>query len=361
MLLLAAAAGWLVLTRPVHRIEGDFLRREDRSVADDWLLDQLRNPIAEIRGRAYLALGRIQGRSAAGLLMQGMADPAPSVRAAAAFAAGNAFDAGLEGASPEAPVAAALAALLADDERLPVTRAVAALGKMGSLEAVPAIVGSAAPVATSMTALMRMEAAAAKDFVREYLDSDDQDSRWAAALAAGRLRLAGRQRDAALPAAEPALERPPPSAVRGPLLKGQDYQRVAKTIGARLRMSTSLGDFDIELDYERAPLTSEHFRRLAGQGAFDGTRFFAVRPNGYGAAAPGMHLIRPELNPEPFLRGSLGLLRYGGAAGGGFFLCTTALPLADGRYVNFGRLVSGDRRLDSIQAGTSVHSIRELP
>ena len=425
MLLLAAAAGWLVLTRPVHRIEGDFLRREDRSAADDWLLDQLRNPIAEIRGRAYLALGRIQGRSAAGLLVQGMADPAPSVRAAAAFAAGNAFDAGLEGASPEAPVAAALAALLADDERLPVTRAVAALGKMGSLEAVPAIVGSAAPVATSMTALMRMEAAAAKDFVREYLDSDDQDSRWAAALAAGRLRLAGdaavrarllllladdngfvraaalraaahagpgedlrdlvrgnlehpdpkvrfeaaaalerlagRQRDAALPAAEPALERPPPSAVRGPLLKGQDYQRVAKTVGARLRMSTSLGDFDIELDYERAPLTSEHFRRLAGQGAFDGTRFFAVRPNGYGAAAPGMQLIRPELNPEPFLRGSLGLLRYGGAAGGGFFLCTTALPLADGRYVNFGRLVSGDRRLDSIQAGTSVHSIRELP
>ena len=73
-----------------------------------------------------------------------------------------------------------------------------------------------------------------------------------------------------------------------------------------------------------------------------------------------MELIGSELNPKPFLRGSLGLLRQGDASGGGFFLCMTALPLADGRYVNFGRLVSGDRRLDSINTGATVHSIREL-
>ena len=424
MLLLGAAAGWLVLTRPVHRIEGDFLQREDRSVADAWLLEQLQNPIAETRARAFLALGRIQGRSAAGLLVRGMADPAPSVRAAAAFAAGNVFDARL-GGTPEMAVTEALTALLDDDERLAVTRAVGALGKMRGLAAAPGIMRSAAPIATSMTALMRMEARDAKAFVLEYLDSDDQDSRWAAALAASYLRLADDPpirarllpllsdenefvRAAALrasartgpdeqlveliranlehpdakvrfeaanslgqlagegagsepPAAEPALNQAALETVRGPLLEGADYQRVAKTIGVRLRMSTSLGDFDIELDYDQAPLTSEHFRRLAQQGAFDGSRFFAVRPNGYAAAGAGMHLIRSELNPKPFLRGSLGLLRQGGASGGGFFLCTTALPLADGRYVNFGRLVSGDRRLDSIAAGAAVHSIREAP
>ena len=424
MLLLGAAAGWLVLTRPVHRIEGDFLQREDRSVADAWLLEQLQQPVAETRARAYLALGRIQGRSAAGLLVRGMADPAPSVRAAAAFAAGNVFDARL-GGTPEQAVTEALTALLDDDERLAVTRAVGALGKMRGLAAAPGIMRSAAPIATSMTALMRMEARDAKDFVLEYLDSDDQDSRWAAALAASYLRLADDPpirarllpllsdenefvRAAALrasartgpdeqlveliranlehpdakvrfeaanslgrlageaagsepPAAEPALKQAALETVRGPLLDGADYQRVAKTIGVRLRMSTSLGDFDIELDYDQAPLTSEHFRRLAQQGAFDGARFFAVRPNGYAAAGAGMQLIRSELNPKPFLRGSLGLLRQGGTSGGGFFLCTTALPLADGRYVNFGRLVSGDRRLDSIAAGAAVHSIREAP
>ena len=425
MLLLAAAAGWLVLTRPVHRIEGDFLQREDRSVADAWLLEQLQQPVAETRARAYLALGRIQGRSAAGLLVQGMADPAASVRAAAAFAAGNVFDARLGGGPPERAVTEALTTLLADDERLAVTRAVGALGKMQGPAAAAGIVRSAAPIATSMTALIRIEARDAKDFVLEYLDSDDQDSRWAAALAASYLRLAGDGairarllpllsddnefvRAAALqasartdpdeqlveliranlehadakvrfeaanalerlageaggsepPAAEPALKQAPLETVRHPLLEGADYQRVAKTIGVRLRMSTSLGDFDIELDYDQAPLTSEHFRRLALEGAFDGTRFFAVRPNGYAAAGAGMQLIRSELNPKPFLRGSLGLLRQGGASGGGFFLCTTALPLADGRYVNFGRLVSGDRRLDSIAVGASVHSIREAP
>lgn len=424
MLLLGAAAGWLVLTRPVHRIEGDFLQREDRSVADAWLLEQLQQPVAETRARAFLALGRIQGRSAAGLLVRGMADPAPSVRAAAAFAAGNVFDARL-GGTPETAVTEALTALLDDDERLAVTRAVGALGKMQGVAAAPGIMRSAAPIATSMTALMRMQARDAKDFVLEYLDSDDQDSRWAAALAASRLRLADDAairarllpllsdenefvRAAALrasartdpdeqlveliranlehpdakvrfeaanslgrlageaagsepPAAEPALKQAELETVRGPLLEGADYQRVAKTIGVRLRMSTSLGDFDIELDYDQAPLTSEHFRRLAQQGAFDGARFFAVRPNGYAAAGAGMQLIRSELNPKPFLRGSLGLLRRGGASGGGFFLCTTALPMADGRYVNFGRLVSGDRRLDSITAGAAVHSIRETP
>lgn len=425
MLLLAAAAGWLVLTRPVHRIEGDFLQREDRSVADAWLLEQLQQPVAETRARAYLALGRIQGRSAAGLLVRGMADPAASVRAAAAFAAGNVFDARLGGAPPESAVTEALTTLLADDERLAVTRAVGALGKMQGPAAAPGIMRSAAPIATSMTALMRIEARDAKDFVLEYLDSDDQDSRWAAALAASYLRLAGDAairarllpllsddnefvRAAALrasartdpdeqlveliranlehpdakvrfeaantlgslageaagsepPAAEPALKQAPLEAVRGPLLEGADYQRVAKTIGVRLRMSTSLGDFDIELDYDQAPLTSEHFRRLAQGGAFDGARFFAVRPNGYAAAGQGMQLIRSELNPKPFLRGSLGLLRQGGESGGGFFLCATALPLADGRYVNFGRLVSGDQRLDSIAAGATVHSIRQTP
>lgn len=425
MLLLGVAAGWLVLTRPVHRIEGDFLQREDRSVADAWLLEQLQQPVAETRARAYLALGRIQGRSAAGLLVRGMADPAASVRAAAAFAAGNVFDARLGGAPPESAVTEALTTLLVDDERLAVTRAVGALGKMRVPAAAPGIMRSAAPIATSMTALMRIEARDAKDFVLEYLDSDDQDSRWAAALASSYLRLAGDAeirarllpllsddnefvRAAALrasartdpdeqlvelirtnlehpdakvrfeaantlrrlageaagsepPAAEPVLKQAPLETVRGPLLEGADYQRVAKTIGVRLRMTTSLGDFDIELDYDQAPLTSEHFRRLAQQGAFDGTRFFAVRPNGYAAAGQGMQLIRSELNPKPFLRGSLGLLRQGDASGGGFFLCATALPLADGRYVNFGRLVSGDQRLDNVAAGASVHSIRETP
>ena len=424
MALLAAATGWLVLTRPVHRIEGDFLLREDRAVLDAWLVEQLQSPVAETRARAFLALGRVAGRGAADRLASAMADPAPSVRANAAFAAGNLYDSrGPDGAPPQA-IRSGLLALLADDDRVVVTRAAAALGKAVIKEAIPQITSSAAPIATSMTAVMRVGATGESDFVAEYLDSDDQDSRWAAALAAAELELAGgglvrrrllplltdenefvraaalraaavapqaeemheavqenlshtdpkvrfeaRLATAAieggpvqqmLPAGEPDLGLALMGMTLNPLLAPGDYQRVAKTLGVRLRMSTSLGDFDIELDYDQAPLTSEHFRRLAGDGALDGSRFFAVRPNGYAAAGAGMALIRSELNPKPFLRGSLGLLRQGDDSGGGFFLCHTALPLADGRYVNFGRLVSGDQRLDSIATGAEVLQIREI-
>ncbi len=424
MLLLAAAAGGLVLTRPVHRIEGDFLQREDLGLADEWLGEQLRNPVAETRARAYLALSRIEGRRSLEALLPGMRDAAPSVRAAAAFAAGNVLDSRLGGGAPPDGAVAALLGLLDDDARLVATRAVEALGKAGRVATTAELTRSAAPVAVTMTALMRLDAQGQTAFVAEYLDSDDQDSRWAASLAVDSLGLvrepAVRQRllplitddnafvraaalraaagavageglleavraslahrdpkvrfeaDVALAALEgsPQADALPPGepdlgsqripAPDTPLLASGDYQRVAKTMGARLRMSTSDGDFEIELDYERAPLTAEHFRELANAGALDGSVVSAVRPNGYAVAGIPLGPLRSELNPAPFLRGSLGLLRQGDASGGGFFLCLTALPLADGRYVNFGRLVSGDARLDGLSPGTRVLSVREV-
>lgn len=425
MVLLGAATAWLVLTRPVHRIEGDFLEREDQRVVDEWLLEQLQHPVAEIRARGYLALSRIQGREVLDALVQSTADPAPSVRAAAAFALGNILDVRARSEAPSQPAIDALLGLLEDDERLVATRAVAALGKIKWERAAERITHTAAPITTTMTALMRMEAADQAEFVAEYLDSDDQDSRWAAALAAASLRLVRRPRiwdrlrplvtddndfvrGAALravsagdadpqlldqirasvehpnpkvryeassalavldgsapadpyPALEPALATQRLPAPDRSLLETGDYQTVAKTLGARLTLLTSIGDFEIELDYDQAPLTSEHFRRLAMQGALDASVFAAVRPNGYAIAIARMDPIRSELNPKPFLRGSLGLLRQGQASGGAFFLCLTALPLADGRYVNFGRLVSGDQLLDKIVAGTAVRAVRPLP
>ena len=425
MLLLGVAAAWLVLTRPVHRIEGDFLEREDRLVTDTWLLEQLRNPVAEIRARAVLAISRIQGGDALGLLVEAMRDSAPSVRASAAFAVGNVLDSRASGAPVPEYVESVLRALLVDENRLVRTRAVAALGKLGRRDTAAELTRTAAPITTAMTALMRMDAADQADFVAEYLDSDDQDSRWAAALAAADLRLASRPavserlrpllsdanafvraaalraisfgpsdpgliavvrsnldnadpkvryeaavglaaldasaQSSPLPSGEPVLDLERLAAPLGSLLEPNEYQRVAKTIGARLRMSTAIGDFDIELDYDQAPLTAEHFRKLALRGALDSSVFTAVRPNGYAVAVAPLDPIRSELNPKPFLRGSLGLLRQGEASGGGFFVCLTALPLADGRYVNFGRLVSGDSLMDSIAAGMAVHSIRQIP
>lgn len=424
MVLLGTAAGWLVLTRPVHHIEGDFLEREDRAHADSWLEDQLQNPVAEIRARAYLALSRIQRRDAVERLVRATQDPAPSVRAAAAFALGNLLDSRIRDGDVPPGASNALLGRFDDDERIVATRAVEALGKIGWKEAASEVTGTAAPIVVAMTALMRMGASEQVAFVTEYLDSDDQDSRWAAALAARHLRLVGHPQVRArllplvtddndvvraaalravalaetgesllavirtgldhddpkvrfeartalervqgvgqpesLPVGEPLLNARPAPEPRTPMLADGDYQRVTRTIGARLLLQTSQGDLEVELDYDQAPLTSEYFRRRALAGALDGVIFTAVRPNAYAVVAAPVGPIRSEVNPVPFLRGSLGMLRQGGASGGGFFLCLTALPLADSRYVNFGRLVSGDRVMDLIVPGATVHGVRQL-
>ncbi len=425
MAMLAAAAGWLILTRPVHRIAGDFMQREDVGVVDDWLLNQLQNPIAEQRARAYLALARIEGPAALDRLVAALGDSAPSVRAQAAFGIGHVLDVrGPHGGRSFPAAEQGLAGVLHDDDRRVAAYAVEALGKIQAAETASQITQTAAPIVVTMTALIRMGAADRSDFIAEYLESDDQDSRWAAALAVAELNLewsppiggrllkllrdpnefvrAAALRAAAagtptrelleavagnaqhrdskvryeaeqalaalsgaatprLPAGEPRLQAR--AAARAPqaLYARDDYQRIARTLGAALRMETSRGGFDVELDYENAPLTAEYFRRQAEAGALDGARFATVAPNGYIVADARLGSVRSEINSQPFLRGSLGLLRAGAVSSPGeFFFCLTALPLADSRYVNFGRLASGDKLLDGIAAGTIIRSIRQI-
>lgn len=425
MLILGAAAGWLILTRPAHRVAGDFLEREDTGVIDDWLLEQLRNPIAERRARAYLALARIDGRASVDRLVEALNDAAPSVRAQAAFGIGHALDArgpGGGGGFPEAE--RGLVGVLHDDDRRVAANAVEALGKMEASGAARRIVRTAAPIVVTLTALIRMNAADQSDFIAEYLESDDQDSRWAAALAVAELKferspligerllkllrdvnafvraaalravasgaptqavleavarnaehgdskvryeaeralalLAGGQ-VSELPSGEPLLRVREELHAPQALYERGDYQRIARTLGAALRIETAAGDFDVELDYENAPLTAEYFRRQAVAGALDGVRFVTVAPNAYMVADARLGSVRSEINTKPFLRGSLGLLRAGDVSSpGDFFFCLTALPLADSRYVNLGRLVSGDKLLDRIAAGTLIESVRQI-
>lgn len=425
MLCLSAAAGWLLLTRPVHHIEGDFLQREDVGVVDDWLIEQLDNPIAEQRARAYLSLARIDGVAAIARLVAALDDPAPSVRVQAAFGIGHVFDArGPNGDRRTADAEQALLGVIHDDDRRVVSAAVEALGKIRAAEFAAHITQTAAPIVVTMTALIRMGATDQASFIAEYLESDDQDSRWAAALALAELdiergattqarlikllrdpnefvraaalraaaqepssqqlltaiafsadhqdskvryeteralRLLSGEEVSMLPSSEPRLSPRVPLQPPEPLFEPHEYQPIVRTLGITLRMETSIGAFDIDLDYENAPLTAEHFRREAEAGALDGAQFSASVPNGYAAAGANLGVVRSEINAQPFLRGSLGALRAGDLSSPGeFFLCLTALPLADSRYTNFGRLTSGDKALDQITGETVIHSIRQV-
>jgi len=191
--LLALAAGWLLLTRPTHRIEGDFLLHEDqRDLADGWLEEQRRSSVAENRARACLALGRIGNPSALPGLIEALADPIPRVRAAAAFAIGLLQDREIlanEGREMRPEAATALMQTLADEDRAVVTRAVEALGKMGWQAAFPSITETPAPLPVTMAALVRLGNPEAIPWVVSRLRSDDQDTRWSALFALRQLNV----------------------------------------------------------------------------------------------------------------------------------------------------------------------------
>ncbi len=186
MVLFGLAVGWLILTRPPHLIEGDFLQREDRRTVDRWLLEQLRNPIAEHRARACLALGRIGKADTLGVLVQTLRDPIPRVRAAAAFAIGEMQDRDTlaeTGHKPREAAANALIAALRDRHRTVVEHAVEALGKLRWKAASVRITRTPAPLPVTMRALVRIGDRKAVPWIAVRRRSDDAETRWAASRA----------------------------------------------------------------------------------------------------------------------------------------------------------------------------------
>ena len=509
MVLLGAAAMWLLLTRPAHRIEGDFLEREDRRQVDEWLRERMQSPIAENQARACLALGRIGDESTLDLLLEAAKRPAARVRAAAAFAVGEMEDrrtAAELGGKPGPRAAAVLMELLGDEDRLVVTNAVEALGKMEWLAAIERIKNTPAPHPFTLAAMARMNAVEAAPWIAQRLKSDDQSVRWSAADALNRLAVPcdegitrsflnlTRDRDSRVRAAvveglaraepseevlaaltkmtddrdakvrihafgslaalgreesletivkglgdpntnvrvsavealgmlgsrraipllrslrsesgevsgaaemslarltgnsgkfpgsaagkSPSRQNPagtkglgregrssPPGAAIKTRYAPEDYQRIARTLNRHLTMHTTAGSFELELDYDNAPLTAERFFELAGQGSFDGQSFSIFEPArlaGFDVSITGQddaasRTMRCEINQQIFVRGSIAMVAEPKDSGGNrFFICLRELPEFDGRYTNFGRLISGDNLIDQITRETQILQI----
>ena len=192
MILLAAAVGWVLLTRPVYRIEGDFLQREDRRYVDAWLIEQTRSPIAEHRSRACLALGRIGDPKTLDLLLSAAEDPTLRVRAAATFAIGEMEDrktlAEL-GLNPEERAAQALLRTFHGSEREVITNAVEALGKLNWRRSLETLTQTPARLPVTLASVARMKGVELASWVGDQMKSDDQDTRWAAIVTVEQLGL----------------------------------------------------------------------------------------------------------------------------------------------------------------------------
>ena len=125
-------------------------------------------------------------------------------------------------------------------------------------------------------------------------------------------------------------------------------------------MRTTEGSITIELFDEDAPKTVQNFKKLAGDGFYDGVIFHRVikdfmiqggDPTGTGTGGPG-YTFEDEFNKHKVVRGALAMANAGPNTNGSqFFIVTTPeAPWLDGKHTVFGRITEGMDVVDKIEA-----------
>jgi peptidyl-prolyl cis-trans isomerase B (cyclophilin B) len=125
-------------------------------------------------------------------------------------------------------------------------------------------------------------------------------------------------------------------------------------------MTTSEGTITLELFDEDAPKTVANFKKLAGDGFYDGLIFHRVIrdfmiqggcPQGTGTGGPG-YTFEDEINDHKVVRGALAMANAGPNTNGSqFFIVTTGeAPWLDGKHTVFGRVVDGMDVIDKIES-----------
>ena len=125
-------------------------------------------------------------------------------------------------------------------------------------------------------------------------------------------------------------------------------------------LHTNHGPVELELHDEDAPKTVENFRKLAGDGFYDGVIFHRIikdfmiqggDPTGTGTGGPG-YTFEDEFNDHKVERGALAMANAGPNTNGSqFFIVTTAeAPWLDGKHTVFGRVTGGMDAVNSIES-----------
>jgi cyclophilin family peptidyl-prolyl cis-trans isomerase len=123
-------------------------------------------------------------------------------------------------------------------------------------------------------------------------------------------------------------------------------------------LHTNHGPVELELHDDDAPKTVENFRKLAGDGFYDGVTFHRVIPDfmiqggdptGTGSGGPG-YTFEDEFNDHKVERGALAMANAGPNTNGSQFFVVTAeaTPWLDGKHTVFGRVTSGMEVVDAI-------------
>jgi cyclophilin family peptidyl-prolyl cis-trans isomerase len=129
---------------------------------------------------------------------------------------------------------------------------------------------------------------------------------------------------------------------------------------SRATLHTNAGPIAVELFDEDAPRTVENFRKLSGDGFYDGLIFHRVIPDfmiqggcpeGTGTGGPG-YTFEDEFNDHKIVRGALAMANAGPNTNGSqFFIVTTAeAPWLDGKHTVFGEVTDGMDTVEAIEA-----------
>ncbi|MGD0166031.1 MAG: peptidylprolyl isomerase [Gaiellaceae bacterium] len=139
---------------------------------------------------------------------------------------------------------------------------------------------------------------------------------------------------------------------------------------SKATMTTSEGAIEIEFFDADAPKTVANFRKLAGEGFYDGLGFhriikdFMIQggcPNGTGTGGPG-YTFEDEFNQHKVVRGALAMANAGPNTNGSQFFIVT-IPAAewlDGKHTVFGQVTSGMDTVDKIENTKTDHRDRPL-
>lgn len=133
-------------------------------------------------------------------------------------------------------------------------------------------------------------------------------------------------------------------------------------------METDRGNIEIELYPEHAPVTVNNFVFLSREGFYDGVTFHRVIPDfviqggdptSSGRGGPGYRFQDETAdNPLRHETGSLSMANAGPNTNGSqFFITHSPQPHLDGKHTVFGKVVSGQDVVDSIQQGDRIRSV----
>jgi len=313
-----------------------------------WMDETLRCGLGRVPETRRLRLG-LEAAAASPRLPQAMvrpalqallANPSPSIRAAAAS---------IPGAAKAVDLAQSLRPLLDDPDPIVRAAAVDSLAELNDRPSAARILEAAraAPVdvvTTYADALVKLKPEGSSRVLRDWLGSPHAHVRHEGARALTALE--------GVPVRAPAVPARPEAPAAEPLAPGTLW-----------RIETAQGPVVVAPDLDAAPATVAQLSRLARSGFFRGLTFhrivpdFVVQggdPRGDGEGGPGF-TIPCEVSPRTYARGTVGMALAGKDTGGSqFFVALSPQPHLDGRYTIIGTVTSGMEALDALVEGDAL-------